>query len=141
MGGGEPGRQRKEPENVLNSATQAEEERLRQTRLRLIAMGLQLGSTVVGSLVIFLLGGIWLDQRLGTKPIFLLVGIALAFVAIGYSLYELATFGTSPRKGTAGTPAVTQKPPAPSSAWDDEDQEDEDDWPVRPGTGGKGKGG
>jgi F0F1-type ATP synthase assembly protein I len=139
MDGGEPGRQRTEPGNVLNSASQAEEDRLRQTRLRLIAMGLQLGSTVVGSLVIFLLGGIWLDQRLGTKPIFLLVGVALAFVAIGYSLYELATFGTRPRKGTAGMPAVTRKPPASSSTWDDEDQEDEDDWPVRPRPGGKGK--
>lgn len=134
MGGG---RQRNEPENVVDSATQAEDERLRQTRLRLIALGLQFGSTIVGSLVVFLLGGIWLDRRLGTQPLFLLVGMLLAFVAIGYSLYELATYGNLSRRGATKAPAP--KRPVPSSAWDDEDKEDEDDWPVRPRTGGKGK--
>lgn len=137
MGGGEPGRERNEPTNVVNSATQAEEERLRQTRLRLIALGLQFGSTIVGSLLIFLWGGIWLDRRLGTQPLFLLVGMLLAFVAIGYSLYELATIGTRSRRATANN--QTPKRSTPASAWDDEDQEDEDDWPVRPRTGGKGK--
>jgi F0F1-type ATP synthase assembly protein I len=140
MGGGEPGRQRNERDkSVVDSATQAEDERLRQTRLRLIALGLQFGSTIVGSLVVFLLGGIWLDRRLGTQPLFLLVGQLLAFVAVGYSLYELATYGIRPRKGTAGAPTPARKRPAPSSAWDDEDKDDEDDWPVRPRTGGKGK--
>jgi len=139
MGGGEPERQRKEPENVLNSATQAEEERLKRNRLRLIGLGLQLGSTIVGALVIFLLGGIWLDRRLGTSPLFLLVGMVLAFIAIGYNLYELATIKTSPRKSPAQAPQPGSKRPAPPSAWDDEDREDEDDWPVRPRTGGKGK--
>src|SRR5436305_9391389 len=109
MGGGEPERQRKEPENVLNSATQAEEERAKRNRLRLIGLSLQLGSTIVGALVIFLLGGIWLDRRLGTKPIFLLVGMVLAFIAIGYNLYELATIGTSPRKPGATSSQTTSK--------------------------------
>src|SRR5262245_45449524 len=116
MGGGEPGRQRNEPTKVVESATQAEDERLRQTRLRLIALGLQFGSTIVGSLVIFLLGGIWLDRRLGTQPLFLLVGMLLAFVAIGYSLFELATYGTRSRGKVAKAP--TPKRPAPASNWD-----------------------
>jgi F0F1-type ATP synthase assembly protein I len=139
MGGGEPGRERNEPAKVVNSATQAEDERLKRTRLRLIGLGLQFGSTIVGALVIFLLGGIWLDRRVGTSPLFLLVGMVLAFIAIGYNLYELATIGTSPRKTPAKPPTPGSKRPAPSSAWDDKDREDEDDWPVRPRTGGKGK--
>src|ERR1700712_4450100 len=116
MGGGEPGRERNEPAKVVNSATQAEDERLKRTRLRLIGLSLQLGSTVVGALVIFLLGGIWLDRRLGTSPLFLLVGMVLAFIAIGYNLYELATIGTTPRKPGAKVPQTASKRPAPASA-------------------------
>jgi F0F1-type ATP synthase assembly protein I len=139
MDGGEPGRQRNEPERMVDSATQAEDARLKQARLRLMGLSLQLGFTIVGALILFLAGGIWLDQRLGTKPIFLLVGVVLAFIAVGYNLYELATIGTSPRKPGATAPRPASKRPAPSSAWDDEDKDDEDDWPVRPRTGGTGK--
>lgn len=139
MGGGEPGRQRDEPAKVVNSATQAEEDRLKRTRLRLIGLGLQFGGTIVGSMLIFLGGGIWLDRRLGTQPLFLLVGMVLAFVAIGYNLYEMATIQTGPRKAAAKAPQTGSKRPAAPSAWDDEDQEDEDDWPVRRRTDSKGK--
>ena len=139
MGGGEPGGQRNEPTKVVNSATQAEEDRLKQTRLRLIGLSLQFGFSIVGSVILFLVGGIWLDRRLGTQPLFVLVGMVLAFIAIGYNFYELVTIGSGPRKPAAKAPQPVSKRPAPSSAWDDEDREDEDDWPVRPRTGGKGK--
>jgi F0F1-type ATP synthase assembly protein I len=140
MGGGEPGRQRNEPTKVVDSALQAEEDRLKRTRLRLIGLSLQFGFTIVGSLMVFLVGGIWLDRRLGTQPLFVLVGMVLAFISIGYNLYELATIGSGPRKPAAKAPQpAASKRPAPPSAWDDEDREDEDDWPVRPRTGGKGK--
>ena len=78
---------------------------LRRTRVRATAMALQFGTTIAGSLVIFLWGGIWLDRRLDTSPLFLLLGLLLAFIAIGYTLYELATVGTR-RRGRAGGTAV-----------------------------------
>ena len=67
---------------------------LRRTRMRAMGMALQLSSTVLGSMFFCLGGGILLDRRLGTSPLFLLIGLLLAFVAIGYALYELATVGT-----------------------------------------------
>lgn len=71
----------------------AEQERLNQARWRVIGMALQFGSTVIGALLVGLVGGGWLDRRLGTSPLFLLIGLVFAFLAIGYSLYELAQAG------------------------------------------------
>lgn len=72
-----------------------EQERLNRARWRVIGMALQFGSTVIGALLIGLVGGGWLDRRLGTSPLFLLVGLLFAFLGIGYSLYELAIAGRS----------------------------------------------
>jgi F0F1-type ATP synthase assembly protein I len=97
-----------------------EDAQLRRTRLRATGMALQLGSTVVGSLLVFLGGGIWLDRRLGTSPWFLLIGLLVAFVAIGYALYELATIGTGRRGRGRATAAnrTGRTPPGPSGADD-----------------------
>jgi F0F1-type ATP synthase assembly protein I len=84
--------------------------RVRRTRMRATALALQFGTTIAFSLVIFLWGGIWLDRRLGTSPLFLLIGLVLAFMAIGYSLYELATVGTR-RGGGAKAAAARSAPP------------------------------
>jgi len=147
MGGDEPGRKRK---NVTAPLSEAEEERLRQTRLRLIGLSMQFGFTIVGSFAVFMGGGIWLDSRFGTKPIFLLIGMVLSFIAIGYNLYEIATIGYKPRAAKV-VPADGQpvKPAVTANAWDDEpgalddwDRDDwkrDDDWPVRK-TGNKSGG-
>jgi F0F1-type ATP synthase assembly protein I len=63
-----------------------------------IASGL--GCSIVVSLVVFIVGGIFLDRFLGTAPIFLLAGVAIGLVAAGYQLYELTQLGT--KKGSAG---------------------------------------
>lgn len=137
MGEEKPGREREKPTTTRSAE---EEERLRRTRLRLIGLSLQIGFTIVGAFVIFLLGGIWLDRRFGTSPIFLLIGMVLAFIAIGYNLYEIATIGYKPRAAKAAT--MAQPPvarPAPAPGWDDEPEDDwdrddwkrDDDWPVR----------
>ncbi len=139
MDAGKPGRQREDSADVVDSAAQAEEERLKRARLRLIGLGLQFGSTIVGSLVLFLLGGIWLDRQLGTQPLFLLVGMVLAFVAIGYNLYELAAVKVGsgkPKAPPSGTSPVARRQSA--DAWDDE-KEEEDDWPARPRADSQGK--
>ncbi len=95
-----------------------EDAQLRRARLRATGMALQLGSTVVGSLLVFLGGGIWLDRRLGTSPLFLLIGLLLAFVAIGYALYELATVGT--RRGGRAKAAAARSAPPGSTGPDDQ---------------------
>jgi ATP synthase protein I len=83
--------------------------RVRRTRMRATALALQFGTTIAFSLVIFLWGGIALDRWLGTSPLFLLIGLVLAFMAIGYSLYELATVGTK-RGGRAKATAARSAP-------------------------------
>lgn len=95
---------------------------MRQKRAQFGAVGLalQLGGTVVGSLLLFLGGGIWLDKRFGTQPLLLLIGLALAFIAIGYNLYEVAVLST-PRRDPAA-PAKGTAPPRKS--WDDWDREE-----------------
>lgn len=80
-----------------------EQERLNRARWRAIGMALQFGSTVIGALLVGLVGGGWLDRRLGTSPLFLLIGLVFAFLGIGYSLYELARAGraATPKNGTS----------------------------------------
>ncbi len=39
------------------------------------------------TIVAFALGGNWLDGRLGTKPLFVLVGVFVGFAGGFYSLY------------------------------------------------------
>ena len=147
MGGNEPGRKRK---SVAAPLSEVEEERLRKTRLRLIGRSLEFGFTIVGAFVIFLGGGIWLDRRLGTSPIFLLIGMVIAFIAIGYNLYEIATIGYKPRaakfvsaakqpvKPTIAANTWTDEP-EPLDDWDRDDWKRDDDWPVRK-TGNKSGG-
>ena len=92
--------------------TESEAARLRRARLRASALALQLGGTVVGALCICLGGGIFLDRRLGTMPLFLFIGLLLAFIAIGYALYELATIGTTRRARPQATGRTTPPEPA-----------------------------
>ena len=110
--------------------TETEEERLRRARFVVIGKALQFGSTVIGALIIFLGGGIWLDRRLGTTPLLLLIGLALAFVAIGYNLYDLAQSGpqSKPRPATPGPGGSPKR-----KTWDEWEAEEraehaEDDW-------------
>lgn len=105
------------------TTTMGEDERLNRERWRALAMAAQFGGTALGSLVICLGGGIWLDRRLGTSPLFLFVGLVLAFGAIGYSLYEVTKLDA----GRRVPPRRSGTPPAPR-ARDDEDDEDDDYW-------------
>lgn len=101
-------------------STETEAERINRTRWRAVGLALQFGSTVVGAFLIGLGGGIWLDRRLGTSPLFLFVGLILAFVAVGYSLYEIARVGT-PRRAPNRTPGRSVSP-----APDDDDRADDE---------------
>jgi len=117
-------------------STGNETEKRDRARMRAMGLALQLSSTVVGSLLFFLIGGILLDRRLGTQPLFLFIGLLLAFIAIGYSLYELATIGVKRGPRPAAKPAQ-RTPPRRSRSWDDDDyddsEDDDQDWPVGKG--------
>jgi F0F1-type ATP synthase assembly protein I len=60
----------------------------------LLAQALQMGWVVVISLLIPLFAGIWLDKRLGTTPLFILLGMAVGILAatLGVVRVALRTF-------------------------------------------------
>jgi F0F1-type ATP synthase assembly protein I len=60
-----------------------------------------LGCSVVASLLMCIVGGLFLDRWVGTQPIFTLVGVVLGLAAAGYLLYELAVI-SQPDKGLIG---------------------------------------
>ena len=47
-----------------------------------------LGLQLAGSLLLFMLGGSWLDKRLGTSPVLTLIGALVGATAGFYSLYR-----------------------------------------------------
>ena len=141
MGGEQPRRQRTEPAQTAKSSargelTEAEEERYKRARLRAIGLALEFGFTTMGAFAICLGGGIWLDRRFGTSPLLLLLGMLLAFITVGYNLYQLATVRIGPSRPRKAAGAQTSQPHRPVSAWDDDEQDEDDDWPVQRRTDG-----
>ena len=55
-----------------------------QVALRVIGIGWYMALSILAGV----LGGLWLDGRLGTKPAFLVVGILLGLVVAGYGTYQ-----------------------------------------------------
>ena len=55
---------------------------------------MNLGWTMLFSLLLPLLGGIWLDNRLGTAPLFILIGATLGILAatVGVARSAIRTF-------------------------------------------------
>ncbi|MEY4609654.1 MAG: hypothetical protein RL625_1871 [Gemmatimonadota bacterium] len=47
-----------------------------------------LGFQLVASILLFLYGGQWVDRRLGTDPLFLLLGVFIGAAAAIYSMYR-----------------------------------------------------
>jgi Putative F0F1-ATPase subunit Ca2+/Mg2+ transporter len=59
---------------------------------------LGLGCSIVVSVVFFIAGGALLDAKMGTGPVFTLIGVVLALAAAGYQLVELSRVGRSDRR-------------------------------------------
>lgn len=61
-----------------------------------LSLAMNLGWTMLFSLLIPLLGGIWLDRKLGTMPLLTLIGMALGILAatLGVSRIALRGFGS-----------------------------------------------
>ncbi|ANB59042.1 F0F1-ATPase subunit family protein [Anoxybacillus sp. B7M1] len=55
------------------------------------AIGLMSGivSQLVGSILIGIFGGKWIDEKLGTEPIFLVVGLLIGLAAGIYAMFRL----------------------------------------------------
>ena len=49
---------------------------------------LGIGWFVAIAILLGVLGGLWLDDKLGTEPIFLITGIILGLVVAGYGTYS-----------------------------------------------------
>ena len=59
------------------------------TMKAVIAMALQVGFSTAISAIAFILGGLWLDKRLGTIPLFTLIGSALGLVVALYLVWQI----------------------------------------------------
>jgi len=62
-----------------------------------LSLALNLSWTMLFSLLIPLLAGIWLDKRLGTAPLFILIGAVLGILAatVGVARMTLRTFSVA----------------------------------------------
>jgi F0F1-type ATP synthase assembly protein I len=56
-----------------------------QAALNIIGIGWFIGL----SILLGVLGGLWLDNRLGTQPIFIIIGLLLGLVVTGYGAYRM----------------------------------------------------
>ena len=61
---------------------------------RAIGVATGLGCSIVAALIVCIGGGVWLDNRFGTKPVLTLLGVVLGLAAAGYQLWELARVGS-----------------------------------------------
>jgi len=64
-------------------------DRVDRNQLRLLAVASQLGFGIAGPLIIFIAGGIFLDKKVGTSPLFLLIGVVFGMIGAGYAIYDL----------------------------------------------------
>ena len=53
--------------------------------MRLIGVGWFIGV----SILVGVLGGLWLDDRFGTRPLFVIIGLVLGLIVAGYGVYQM----------------------------------------------------
>jgi F0F1-type ATP synthase assembly protein I len=56
-----------------------------EAALRLVGMGWYVGICIV----LGVLGGLWLDDKLNTRPIFVIVGLLLGVIVAFYGVYRM----------------------------------------------------
>lgn len=62
---------------------------IERSRFGAIGQAVGIGFGVAAALVLPIVGGLVLDNRLGRAPLFTLIGVAVGLVAAGYQLVEL----------------------------------------------------
>jgi ATP synthase protein I len=55
------------------------------TAARLIGVGFYISACIVGGV----LGGLWLDRKLDSEPVFVLLGLVLGLVAAFWGVYQM----------------------------------------------------
>lgn len=55
------------------------------TVTRLLGVGWFVAICIVGGIW----GGVWLDERMGSSPLFLLIGLLLGIVVAGWGMYRM----------------------------------------------------
>lgn len=55
-----------------------------QLAIRVIGIGWYMALAILGGV----LGGLWVGEKLGSKPVFLIIGIMLGLVVAGYGAYQ-----------------------------------------------------
>lgn len=68
-------------------------------------MATGLGCSIVVTVIVFIGGGVLVDEATDLAPVFTLIGVVLALAAAGYQLYELSRVG---RKDVAPGPLTRQ---------------------------------
>lgn len=63
-----------------------------------IGLAVTLGFGIAISLAVLVGGGVWLDIRLNSAPLWTMIGLALGLIAAGYQLYELVLASRKDRK-------------------------------------------
>lgn len=85
--------------------------------LRILGLTSGLGCSVAFVLIAFIGGGIFLDGRLDSAPIWTLVGVAAGILAVGIELTAIIRIS---RERSAQTPwPRSSRPPDPDEAEDD----------------------
>jgi ATP synthase protein I len=64
--------------------------------VRALAIASQLGFAIVAAVGIGVLGGLWLDNHLDTRPLFLLIGIVFGLLSAAYVIWDLMNFKRAP---------------------------------------------
>ena len=65
-----------------------------QQDMRAVGVATGLGCSIVAALVLCIGGGVWLDSRFGTSPLWTLIGVALGLIVAAYQLWELTKVGS-----------------------------------------------
>lgn len=100
-------------------ASERPDRRMDTEELGTVGMASGLGCSIVVSLVVFIVGGIFLDRWLHTTPVLLLIGVGAGLIAAGYQLYELTLLG---RHEKAAGPVTRSLKRALGSRHDSKDQ-------------------
>jgi F0F1-type ATP synthase assembly protein I len=59
-----------------------------ETRAELIAFAFDVGLAIAVPLVIFALGGRFIDRSYGTSPLFLIIGLLISLITTGITIWK-----------------------------------------------------
>jgi hypothetical protein len=92
-----------------------------RSTIRALGMVWGLGFGIALPFGLFLWAGLWLDDRFGTQPVFMLLGLLLGFVVAGVTITDLLKFQ---RTGQGRLFRRRERPPAARNDTSDTDTSD-----------------